>query len=113
MLGVGSALSALAARFNGLSGPEIKAMVQAAASQRLHPPFMARRGPHRRVRFVRGHHIDRSRYTGAMLRALRAERGCGRPPKVLAARRALRETEAELRAEADLRSAHTSHKGRA
>lgn len=31
---------------------------------------------------------DRSRYSGALLRALRAERGCGRPPKVLAARRA-------------------------
>ncbi|WP_029554800.1 hypothetical protein [Xanthobacter sp. 91] len=88
MLGVGSALSALAARFNGLSGPEIKAMVQAAASQRLHPAFMTPRVPHRRVRFVRGHHVDRSRYSGAMLRALRAERGCGRPPKVLAARRA-------------------------
>lgn len=37
---------------------------------------------------LRGYHVDRSRYTGAMLRAIRAERGCGRPPKVLAARRA-------------------------
>lgn len=37
---------------------------------------------------LRGYHIDRSRYKGAMLRAIRAERGCGRPPKVLAARRA-------------------------
>lgn len=41
-----------------------------------------------RVKILRGHHVDRSRYTGAMLRAIRAERGCGRPPKVLAARRA-------------------------
>lgn len=31
---------------------------------------------------------DRSKYTGAMLREIRAERGCGRPPNVLAARRA-------------------------
>ncbi|MFG1376122.1 hypothetical protein [Xanthobacter autotrophicus] len=37
---------------------------------------------------LRGYHVDRSRYTGAMLRAIRAARGCGRPPKVLAARRA-------------------------
>lgn len=30
---------------------------------------------------------DRNKYTGAMLRAIRAERGCGRPPAVLAKRR--------------------------
>lgn len=47
-----------------------------------------REGRLERVKILRGHHVDRSRYTGAMLRALRAERGCGRPPKVLAARRA-------------------------
>lgn len=29
---------------------------------------------------------DRSRYSGEMLRAIRAERGCGRPPRWLAAR---------------------------
>ncbi|MFG1370727.1 hypothetical protein V5F32_00960 [Xanthobacter oligotrophicus] len=40
------------------------------------------------VHILRGYHGDSSRYTGAMLRAIRAERGCGRPPKVLAARRA-------------------------
>lgn len=106
MLGVGSALSALAARFNGLSGPEIKAMVQAAAQSRTRAPVLRGGGP----KMLRAVYRDRSRYTGAMLRAIRAERGCGRPPKVLAARRARREMLAELRAEADLRAAHTSHK---
>ena len=32
-------------------------------------------------------HVDRSRYSGADVRRLAAERGCGRPPAVLAARR--------------------------
>lgn len=89
MLGVGSALSALAARFNALSGPEVKAMVQAAAQSRTRATVLRGGGAggggpkiHRAV------YRDRSRYSGAMLRALRAERGCGRPPKVLAARRA-------------------------
>ncbi|MBP2147961.1 hypothetical protein [Xanthobacter flavus] len=111
MLGIGSALSALAARFNGLSGPEVKAMVRAAAESRTRTTVLrgggaGGGGPKMR----RAVYHDRSRYTGAMLRAIRAERGCGRPPKVLAARRARREMLAELRAEADLRAAHTSHK---
>lgn len=66
-----------------------------------------------RVTIKRGHHMDRSRYTGAMLRALRAERGCGRPPKVLAARRANALARAEAGELADLRSAHTPQTGAA
>ncbi|MFG1246764.1 hypothetical protein [Xanthobacter flavus] len=88
MLGFGSTLAALAARFAGIPGPQVKEMVQAAAARNQLLPLLTGRGPQRRSRIVRGHHVDRSRYTGAMLRAIRAERGCGRPPKVLAVRRA-------------------------
>lgn len=40
--------------------------------------------------------IDRSRYSGAELRALRAERGCGRPPAKLAAKAAKDEARRQI-----------------
>ena len=33
------------------------------------------------VPLLRGYHVDRSKYSGAALRQIRATRGCGRPPK--------------------------------
>lgn len=75
--------------FNALSGAEARAMVKAAVrdAERLmvHP---APRPRPTRSATRHAAHVDRNRYSGAMLRAIRAERGCGRPPKVLAARRA-------------------------
>lgn len=108
---LGAALAKFAAQFEGFSEAALKDYVRKA--EEIHLGLLTRSLHRKPVRRARAVYRDRSRYTGAMLRAIRAERGCGRPPKVLAARRAKREMAAELCAEADLRSAHTSHKKRA
>lgn len=93
--------------FNALSGADARAMVKAAVrdAERLKQRPALRPGPIRSgARYAA--HIDRNRYTGAVLRAIRAQRGCGRPPKVLAARRA----KAEAREAADLAAAYTTRK---
>ncbi len=85
-----TAMAELKARMLDLSALDIRAHVKAAIrdAEAAHLARLSHKLHGKPIRRARAVYRDRSRYTGAMLRAIRAERGCGRPPKVLAARRA-------------------------
>ncbi|MCL8385532.1 hypothetical protein [Xanthobacter aminoxidans] len=89
---LGAALAKFAAQFEGFSEAALKAAVRNAEA--MHLSLLTRHLHSKPIRRARAVYRDRSRYSGAMLRAIRAERGCGRPPKVLAARRAKDEAKA-------------------
>jgi hypothetical protein len=85
---IGHALAAMAAgAVRAMGTPELKAKAEALAAAQARLALQVPRGRKGTV-LRRAAYRDRSRYSGAILRAIRAERGCGRPPKVLAARRA-------------------------